>query len=105
MRLWSKTSLISHVRADDEMEVARIAPAPGHLLSISSEIWNGKVRSFRLSYAEMSIAPQRLHECRALIDATNHQGLFMTARFSSFLLFRRRLLAATSVVTAIALTQ
>ncbi|MCP3443152.1 hypothetical protein [Bradyrhizobium sp. CCGUVB14] len=38
------------------MDVARIALTPGRLLSISREIWNGQVRSFRLSYAEMSIA-------------------------------------------------
>lgn len=51
-----KASAIARVRAGDEMDVARIALTPGRLLSISREIWNGQVRSFRLSYAEMSIA-------------------------------------------------
>src|SRR5437879_3311505 len=37
-------------------------------------------------------------------DATNHQGLSMTARFSSLPLSRRRLLAAASVVAAAVFT-
>src|SRR6478735_5068674 len=37
-------------------------------------------------------------------NATNRQGLSMSARFFSLLLTRRRLLVATSVVTAVAVT-
>lgn len=48
-KIVSRLNSLACTCADDKMAVAPIASVPRHLLLVSSEIWNGKVRSFRFS--------------------------------------------------------